>query len=159
MFMGIALYAGSFDPVTYGHLDIIKSGAEIFDKVIVAVAYNSEKQCFIPVSDRLELIKGCVKDFGNVEVSSYEGLTVDFARQNNVSVLLRGIRNAMDYEYEKELAVVNSKLNDGIKTVLLFAKPEHSCVSSSNVREIYNNNGNLSNFVPDNVIKYLKNKL
>lgn len=156
--MTIALYAGSFDPITYGHLDIIQSASEVFDKVIVAVAYNEQKQCFIPVSDRLALITECVKDFPNVEVDSYEGLTVDYASLNNVSVLIRGIRNAMDYEYEKELALVNSKLNNKIKTVLLFAKPEHSCVSSSNAREIFNNNGDLSDFVPQNVINYLNNK-
>lgn len=156
--MAIALYAGSFDPITLGHLDIIKSGAEIFDKVIVAVAYNSNKESFIPVSDRLELIKECTKDFHNIEVHSFEGLTVEFAKQHNATVLLRGIRNAADYEYEKELALVNAKLNENIKTVFLFAKPEHSFVSSSNAREIYNNNGNLIDFVPENVIKYLNTK-
>lgn len=154
--MAIALYAGSFDPITYGHLDIIKSGAEIFDKVIVAVAYNSKKQGLIPISDRLSLIKECTKDIPNIEIHSYEGLTVDFAKQHNATILLRGIRNNTDYEYEKELALVNSKLADDIKTLILFAKPEHSFISSSNVREIYNNNGDLSDFIPENVIEYLK---
>ena len=156
--MTIALYAGSFDPITYGHLDIIKSGVEMFDKVIVAVAHNSGKQSFIPVADRLELIKECVQDNPKIEVYSYEGLTVDFAKMYGATVLLRGVRNAGDYEYEKELAAVNHNLNNEIKTVILFAKPEHSFISSSNVREIYNNNGDLTNFIPDAVIKYLNNK-
>ena len=153
--MTIALYAGSFDPITYGHIDIIKSGIKIFDKVIVGVAYNSNKKGFIPVNDRLDLIRGCVKEFSNVEVCSFEGLTVDFAKQHNASVLLRGIRNAADYEYEKELSQVNLKLNNNIQTVFLLAKPEHSFISSSNAKEIFYNNGNLKDFLPQNVIDYL----
>ena len=156
--MAIALYAGSFDPITYGHIDIIKSGVKIFDKVIVAVAYNSKKTGFIPVSDRLDLIRDCVKEFSKVEVYSFEGLTVDFAKQHNASVLLRGIRNAADYEYEKELANVNLNLNSEIQTVLLPANPEHSFISSSNAREIFYNKGNLTAFLPQNVIDYLNYK-
>lgn len=155
--MAIALYAGSFDPITYGHLDIIKSGAEMFDKVIVAVAYNSSKSGFISVNDRLQLIKECTENIKNIEVCSYEGLTVDFAKEQNVSVLLRGIRNSFDFEYEKELSQINAKLNSAVKTVLLIAKPEHSYISSSAVREIYSNNGCLTDFVPQNVINYLNN--
>ena len=157
--MTIALYAGSFDPITYGHLDIIRSGVEIFDKLIIAVANNSNKKTFIKTDDRLRLINECVKNFSNVEVCSFDGLTVDFAKQNNVSVLLRGIRDVKDFEYEKELAFVNSKLNNEIKTVFLFSNPEHCFISSSNVREIYANNGNLKDFVPENVISYLKNEI
>ena len=156
--MTVALYAGSFDPITYGHLDIIKLGAEIFDKIIVAVAYNVNKGAFIPVNKRLDLIKECTKGFSNVEVRSFNGMTVDFAKQNNVTVLLRGIRNNQDFEYERELATVNSKLNENIITVCLFAKPEHSFVSSSNVREIFYNGGNLESFTPQQVIAYLETK-
>ena len=155
--MAISLFAGSFDPVTYGHLDIIKTSASMFDKVIVAIGVNESKSSFIPVSQRLELITGCVKDIPNVEVCSYEGLTVDFAKQKNATVLIRGIRNSKDFEFEQELAQINSKLHSGIQTVYLIAKPEYACVSSSAVKEIYANGGDLSKFVPQNVIDYLKN--
>jgi len=156
--MSVALYAGSFDPITYGHLDIIKSGTEIFDKVIVAVAYNINKGSFIPVDKRLDLIRECVKDFSNVEVCSFNGLTVDYAKEKGINVLLRGMRNSSDFEYEKELAAVNSKLGDNIQTVCLFAKPEYSFVSSSNAREIFYNGGDLTSFLPKNVIEYLDGK-
>ena len=155
--MAISLFAGSFDPVTYGHLDIIKTSASMFDKVIVAIGVNESKSSFIPVSQRLKLITGCVKDIPNVEVCSYEGLTVDFAKQKNATVLIRGIRNSKDFEFEQELAQINSKLHSGIQTVYLIAKPEYACVSSSAVKEIYANGGDLSKFVPQNVIDYLKN--
>jgi len=155
--VAISLFAGSFDPVTYGHLDIIKTSASMFDKVIVAIGVNESKSSFIPVSQRLKLITGCVKDIPNVEVCSYEGLTVDFAKQKNATVLIRGIRNSKDFEFEQELAQINSKLHSGIQTVYLIAKPEYACVSSSAVKEIYANGGDLSKFVPQNVIDYLKN--
>ena len=154
--MTIALYAGSFDPITYGHLDIIKNSAEIFDRVIVAVAYNINKESFIPVKDRVEIIKKCVQNFPNVEVDSFEGLTVEYAKNHNASILIRGVRSSADYEYEAQLAQTNKLLNDKIKTILLFSKPEFSIISSSGVREIYKNGGDLTKFIPNPVLEYLK---
>ena len=154
--MTTALYAGSFDPLTYGHTDIIKSAASMFDKVIVAVGYNEKKKSFIPTEKRIELIKDCVKDIPNVEVCSFEGLTVDFAREKNASVLIRGLRNSADFESEKELAHVNLKLNENIQTVFILAKPQFACISSSAVREILANNGSITDFVPQNIENYLK---
>ena len=153
--MATAIYAGSFDPFTLGHLDIVKAGSEIFDNVIVGVTYNIEKKGFIPIEDRVRLIKEAVKAFPNVEVFSYDGLTVDFARKNNADVLIRGLRNSADFEYEKELAQVNEKLDSNIKTIFLMAKPEHSFVSSSAVRELVNLKSDISDFVPINVKEYL----
>ena len=156
--MKTAIYAGSFDPVTYGHLDVLKSGAEIFDKVIIAVSKNINKKGFLTVDERVELIKQAVSDIKNVEVASFDGLTVDFAKRNNAKFLLRGLRAVSDYEYEMQLSQTNQKLSPDIKTVFLITKPEYSFISSSTVREIYYNNGEISQFVPKCVEDYLKSK-
>ncbi|MBQ6516486.1 pantetheine-phosphate adenylyltransferase [bacterium] len=156
--MKTAIYAGSFDPVTYGHLDVLKSGAEIFDKVIIAVSRNIKKKGFLTVEERVELIKQAVSNIKNVEVASFDGLTVDFAKRNNAKFLLRGLRAVSDYEYEMQLSQTNQKLSPDIKTVFLITKPEYSFISSSTVREIYYNNGEISQFVPKCVEDYLKSK-
>jgi pantetheine-phosphate adenylyltransferase len=143
-----ALFAGSFDPFTNGHLDIVKQASEIFDEVIVAVAYNSQKQSFLPVEKRLGLIIKVVAGIDNVSVDSYEGLTVDYAKRNDVSILIRGIRNSSDFEYEQQIAAVNQTLASDIKTVLLTPKAENMFISSTIVREIYLNNGDISKLVP-----------
>ncbi len=126
--MNIAIYPGSFDPITNGHLDILKNGAEIFDKVIVAVSYNVNKQGFLPVETRLELIRQCVSEFKNVEVDSYEGFTVDYAKQKGASVILRGLRNQNDFEYELQISQTNNALCSDIKTVFLITKPEYGYI-------------------------------
>ena len=154
--MKIAIYAGSFDPITNGHLDIIKSGAEIFDKVIVAIAYNTNKSGFLPVEARKNLIKISVEDIPNVEVDSFEGLTVDYARQKGAKILLRGVRASADFEYETQLAQTNNVLNQEIKTVVLVSKPEYSYISSSAVREILINKGDISKLVPQPVNDFFK---
>lgn len=146
--MNKALFAGSFDPFTNGHLDILKQASEIFDEVIVAVAYNSEKQGFLPVEKRLGLIIKSVSGIENVSVDSYEGLTVDYAKKNDVNILVRGIRNSSDFEYEQQIAAVNRSLAPEIKTVFFSPKPENAFVSSTMVREVYLNNGDISKFVP-----------
>jgi len=156
--MKTAIYAGSFDPVTYGHLDVLKSGAEIFDKVIIAVSRNINKKGFLTVEERVELIKQAVSDIKNVEVASFDGLTVDFAKKNGAKFLLRGLRAVSDYEYEMQLSQTNQKLSPDIKTVFLITKPEYSFISSSTVREIYYNDGQISQFVPKCVEDYLKSK-
>ena len=155
--MTTAIYAGSFDPFTYGHLDILKSATEIFDKVIIAVSYNIHKKGFLPFDVRKNLIQDCVKNFSNVEVDSYEGLTIEYAKKRGASVLLRGLRNHSDFEFETQLSQTNQALNNSIKTVCLITKPEFSFISSSAVREILTNNGNITEFVPPNVAKYLIN--
>ena len=153
--MTIAIYPGSFDPITNGHIDILKSGAEIFDKVIIAVSYNSNKQGFLPVETRVKLIEESVKDLKNVEVDSFEGLTVEYAKKKNACVLLRGLRTSFDFEYELQLSQTNNALYDDLKTVFLITKPEYNFISSSMVREILANNGDISKFVPEAVRKYL----
>jgi len=156
--MTIAIYPGSFDPITNGHLDILKSGAEIFDKVIIAVSYNANKQGFLPIETRVNLIRESVKDLPNVEVDSFEGLTVEYAKKRGASVLLRGLRTSFDFEYEMQLSQTNNALYNEIKTVFLITKPEYNFISSSCVREILLNKGDISGFVPDAVHDYLKNQ-
>lgn len=156
--MKIALYPGSFDPITKGHIDILKNGAEIFDKVIIAVAKNSEKQGFLSVDERVKLIKECVLDMPNVEVDSFEGLTIEYAKRRGAKVILRGLRAVSDFEYEMQLSQANSALSSDIKTIFMITKPKYNFISSSTIKEIYLNNGDISKFVPECVFEYLENK-
>lgn len=156
--MTIAIYPGSFDPITNGHLDILKSGAEIFDKVIIAVSYNVNKTGFLNVDERVELIKKSVAHLENVEVDSFQGLTVEYAKAKGADVLLRGLRTSFDFEYELQLSQTNSALYKDIKTVFLITKPEYNFISSSMVREIIANNGEISKFVPAPVCEYLQSR-
>ena len=155
--MSIAIYPGSFDPITYGHLDVLETGAQIFDEVIIAVSYNCNKQGFIKPEIRKELIQKSVSHLKNVKVDLFEGLTIEYARKHNATVLLRGLRAVSDFEYEMQLSQTNSSLAQEIKTVFLITKPEYSFISSSTVREIYLNNGDISQFVPLPVKEYLTN--
>lgn len=153
--MKLAIYPGSFDPITKGHIDVLESSAKIFDKVIIAVAKNAEKNGFLPVEKRLELIKESVKHLKNVEVDSFEGLTIEYARKKGAQVLIRGLRAVSDFEYEMKLSQTNSALANEIQTVFLTTKPEYNFISSSQIREIYLNKGDISKFVPEAVSKYL----
>ena len=156
--MKIAIYPGSFDPITNGHLDVLISSAEIFDKVIIAVARNSEKNAFLTVDERVKLIKDSVGHIGNVEVDAFDGLTIEYAREKGAEVLIRGLRAVSDFEYEMQLSQTNSALAPDIQTVFLITKPEYNFISSSTVREILQNNGDISKFVPKPVFEYLTNR-
>lgn len=156
--MKIAIYPGSFDPVTYGHLDIVKNASEIFDKVIIAVAHNSAKKSFLSVAERVELIKTSIKDFTNVEVDSFEGLTIEYAKKHGANILIRGLRAVSDFEFEMQLSQTNSALCGDIKTVFLTTKPEYNFISSSTIKEILQNGGDISKFVPKAVFEYLASK-
>ena len=153
--MTIAIYPGSFDPFTNGHLDILKSGSEIFDRVISAVSYNSDKKAFLPIETRVELIKEAVSSLNNVEVDSYNGLTAEYAKTKGATVLLRGLRNSIDFEYELNLSHANKALNNDLKTIFLATKPENSFVSSSMIRELLKYNGDITPFVPQNIYNFL----
>lgn len=157
--MKIAIYPGSFDPITKGHLDVLKTGSEIFDKVIIAVSRNSQKEGFLSVEERVSLIKASISELSNVEVDSFEGLTVEYAKQKGAKVLLRGLRAVSDFEYEMQLSQTNSALSEEIKTVFLITKPKFNFISSSTVKDIALLGGDISKFVPEPVNEYLKNKL
>lgn len=153
--MKTAIYPGSFDPITKGHLDILKNASEIFDKVIIAVAHNGEKKGFLTVDERVKLIKESIKEFDNVEVDSFEGLTIEYAKKHGAEVLIRGLRAVSDFEYEMQLSQTNSALCSDIKTVFLTTKPKYNFISSSTIKEILNNGGDISKFVPECVFEYL----
>lgn len=156
--MTIAIYPGSFDPITNGHLDILKSGSEIFDKVIIAVSYNVNKKGFLTIDERVDLIKKSVSHLSNVEVDSFQGLTVEYAKKKGADVLLRGLRTSFDFEYELQLSQTNNALYSDLKTVFLITKPEFNFISSSMVREILANKGDISKFVPKAVEEFLISK-
>lgn len=147
--MATALFAGSFDPFTNGHLDILNKASKIFDEVIIAVAVNSEKKNFLPLETRLELIKKSVLGLKNVTVDSYEGLTVEYAKAHGIKVLVRGVRSSSDFDYENQISDTNKRLAPDIETVLLTPNPENAFISSTIVREIYKNSGDVSKFVPN----------
>ena len=157
--MKIAIYPGSFDPITYGHLDILKNAAGIFDKVIIAVAHNGAKSGFLSIEERVELIKKSITDIENAEVDSFDGLTIEYAKKHGANVLIRGLRAVSDFEFEMQLSQTNSALCDDIKTVFLTTKPKYNFISSSTIKEIYTNGGDISKFVPKAVDEYLSKRI
>lgn len=156
--MNIAIYPGSFDPITKGHLDVLETGAEMFDKVIIAVSVNSEKTGFLTIEERVNLIKASVKEFDNVEVDSFSGLTVEYAKSKGSKILIRGLRAVSDFEYEMQLSQTNSALSENIKTVFLTTRPKYNFISSSTVKDVYLLGGDISKFVPEPVNEFLKYK-
>jgi len=148
----IAVYPGSFDPITNGHLDIIKRGAKVYDKLIVAVLLNIEKKCIFSLEERVELIKRVTANLENVEVISFEGLLVDFVKNNNSNVIIKGLRTVADFEYEFQMALMNSKLNPDIETVFMMTSSSYSYVSSSAVKQVAKFGGSLEGLVPDELI-------
>ncbi len=156
--MKIAIYPGSFDPITKGHLDVLKRAADIFDRIIIVVSINVNKKSFLPLEDRLFLIKESCKDLKNVEIDSFDGLTIEYAKKKNANVLIRGLRAVSDFEYEMQLSQANSALCSDIHTVFLITKPKYNFISSGTVREIALMKGDVSKFVPEPVAKYLESK-
>ena len=149
--MPIAMYPGSFDPVTKGHLDIIHRSARMFDKLIVAVLINSAKRPLFTVEERVALLQECCRDLPNVEVKSFDGLTVEFARSNGASVMVRGLRAVTDFEDEIQLAHTNHALSPGIETVFLATSIQWSYLSSTIVKEAAHYHQDVSQFVTPNV--------
>ena len=153
-----AIYPGSFDPITIGHLDIIKRASKNFDTLYVAVLNNPNKKTLYTQSERVSLIKKCIKDIKNVKVVSYDGLTVKLAKKLNCNVIIRGIRALTDYESELAIASANMKLDKDIETFFLVSKPELSFLSSSIAKEIASFNGDISHVIPKQIIKDVKDK-
>ena len=154
-----AIYPGSFDPVTHGHLDLIKRALSIFDEIIVVVSVNAKKQTLFPVEERVEFMKKAVADLPGVTVESHDGLTVAYAEKKKVGTLIRGLRATSDFDYEFQMALTNRKLSRNVETVFLMPSENHFYISSRLIKEIAALKGNISEYVPDFVAQRLREKL
>ncbi len=155
----VAIYPGSFDPVTNGHLDLIERAAKIYDNLIVAVLANNEKEPLFSANERVEMLRESTARWPSVEVDLFHGLLVDYARKRNAHVLLRGIRAISDYEYELQMALMNRKLAPGIETVFMLPAETYSYLSSRLVKEIFRLGGDISKLVPSVVLERLRAKI
>ena len=149
--MTTAIYPGSFDPVTVGHLDIIKRAAKLFDNVIVAVLVNMEKKPWFTIDERMSLLKKATEGIPNIEIAGFDGLLVDFAAQRGASAIVKGFRAVSDFEYEFQMALTNRKLDDSLETVFLTSSAENMFLSSSMVKQVGLLGGDISTFVPDGI--------
>ena len=147
-----AIFPGSFDPITKGHINLIQRGVELFDELIIAIGINSSKKNLFSLETRMNWIKQCCVNYPQVTVLSYSGLTVDFCEQHGVHFILRGLRSSTDFEYEKAIAAANRKLNLNVETVFLSSEAEFHYVSSSIVREMIQHRASLESFVPEEII-------
>jgi pantetheine-phosphate adenylyltransferase len=155
----VAIYPGSFDPITTGHLDLIQRSSALFDKLIVSILRNDEKEPLFSVEERIEMLQEVVQVFPNVEVASFDGLLVSYAAECGASVIVRGIRAVSDYEYELQMALMNRRLGPDIETVFLMAGEAHSFISSRLVKEVIRLGGNIRGLVPPSVEVRLRKRL
>ena len=151
-----AIYPGTFDPLTNGHLDLIARGARIFDHLVVAILNNSEKSPLFSVSERVEMLTEAVQPFGNVSVATFNGLLVDFVLEKQAQAILRGVRAISDYEYELQMALMNRRLAPDVETVFLMADEKYSYVSSRLIKNVFELGGSVEGLVPQTVINRLK---
>lgn len=152
----IAVYPGSFDPITLGHLDIIERAAKIFDKVIVAVLINTEKKGFFEISERIEMIKEVTSHIPNVEVRAFSGLLVNFLKEVEAKVIIKGLRVVSDFDYELQMANANRAMEPSIETLLMMTSPRFSFLSSTLIKQIMHFGGDLTGFVPEEIVHRLK---
>jgi pantetheine-phosphate adenylyltransferase len=146
--MKIAVFPGSFDPITIGHVDLVHRALPLFDEIIVSIGINSQKQYLYPLEQRLDNLREVFKEYPQVKVDSFQGLTAHFCTKIGARFLLRGLRHASDFDYEKTISQLNHIVGDGIETVFLISKPEYSHISSTIVREIIVGGGDASSFIP-----------
>ncbi len=153
--MKVALFPGSFDPITIAHVDILSRALPLFDKIVVGIGLNSAKQNLLSASTREEMVQTIFAGDNRIEVQLYEGLTVDFCRRIKAHYMVRGIRSASDFEYERAIAQINQTMMPDVETILLLSKPEYSAISSTIVRDILRNKGDVSPFVPEGALRFL----
>lgn len=156
--MRSAIYPGSFDPVTNGHLDVVERARKLFDEVIVAVAHNDEKEPLFPLQERLDLLQQTVGRIDNIRIAQFEGLLIEFALEQKASAVIRGLRAVSDFEFEFQMALMNRKLEGSVETMFLMPKEEYTYLSSRLVKEIARLGGDVSQFVPPIVAKALAKK-
>ena len=154
--MRTALYPGTFDPITLGHLDVLHRASLIFDRVIIGVAPNTKKLPILSPEERIRLIEENLKDFQNIEIRSFDGLVVDFARQVGAVALIRGLRAVSDFEYELQMAQMNRNLDESIETLFLMPNEAYTFVSSTLIKQVAAYGGDISKFVPANVFEALR---
>jgi pantetheine-phosphate adenylyltransferase len=154
----VAIYPGSFDPVTNGHIDIVERGLTLFDKLIVSILHNPKKEYLFPLEERLEMLKDCLKKFKGVEIDSFDGLLVDYAASRKAHAILRGLRAMSDFEYEFQMALMNRRLNREVQTVFLMTGLRWIFTSSSIIKEAIQFGGNIDGMVPKLVQNKLKRK-
>ena len=152
----IAIYPGSFDPITNGHLDIINRSSKLFDELIVAVSSDNSKQTLFSTNQRKNMIERSVSNIKNIKIKSFEGLLVDFACKKNIKTVVRGLRALSDFEYEFRMAIMNRNLNENIETIFLMTHEKYAHISSSLIKEIYFLGGTIDNFVPNPVLEGLE---
>jgi pantetheine-phosphate adenylyltransferase len=157
--MRTAIYPGSFDPLTNGHLDVIERAVKLFDRVVVAVAHNESKQALFTVEERLDLVRGSVKHLANVEADTFGTLLVDYVEHRSAQAIVRGLRAISDFEFEFQLALMNRKLNERVETIFMMPKDTYTFLSSRIIKEIARLGGDISTFVPENVRAALIEKL
>ena len=149
-----ALYSGSFDPLTMGHMDIITRAAKLYDELVIGVGINPSKQSMFTLEEREEMLRETFKDFDNVRVDHFSGLLADYVNRNDFNVVVRGLRSTTDFDYEIQMAQMNDRLfNDTVETVFLMTDPQYSYVSSSVVKEVFTLGGDISGLVPDEILK------
>ena len=153
-----AVYPGSFDPITNGHLDVIIRASKIFDEVVVLIGNNISKKALFTVEEKIDMIKQVTKDYPNIKVDCFSGLIVDYCKNNNIDIIIRGIRNYSDYESEYDLYQHNSNINSNIETLLMMPKPENISISSSSIKEFLKFNCDISKYVPMELVEIIKNK-
>ena len=154
-----AVCPGSFDPITNGHIDIIKRAAELFDEVTVLVVTNPDKKCVFSPEERCSLIEKAIEEIENVKVDSFSGLLADYVKQNGMSAIVKGIRSSSDFEYEFQMALANRSLAPNAETVFITADPQNMYVSSSLIRQIAGFGGDVSDFVPKNIVLEIEKRL